>query len=716
MVRSLLKNFDYDSKAFFAFVTFLSCVMLITVVLNIYLVRVIVGFFYLTFIPGMILTKLLKVDDLGLLETILFSVGLSVAFIMLFGLLFNFLGPIAGISDPLSLACFLITFLFAVEAIALLSVYVSSEDSAKKMNFALSKESKMEILMALPFAFLPFLSFIGAIVVNTYENNFILLSMIFFTSIVVVIASLHSKMNKYRLYAFAISMIGLALLFHTSLISNYIYGGDIHMEYHVFRITQNASYWNPTIGSTDLGYNWLNAMLSVTIFPTIYSNMLGIDGTWVFKIVVPIIFSFVCLGLYQLYKREFGSKIAFVSVFFFMANSVFFTESLGNTRQMVAELFYVLLFLVLLDNRLNSMSKRILFIAFSAALIVSHYSLSYIFLFIAIGIWLSGYVLRQAHNRGMNERTAAVFSTIMFSWYIYISNSGPFRGLLRTTEWIWESFLNQFLVLESRGETVLAGLGLAGMPTFWHIIGRGFFYITEFFIVAGFLFLIFKRKAKTVSSEYFTILSLNMVVLAACVVVPVFSRTLNMTRFYHIMLFFLAPLFAVGGLGIMRFVRRNLKTETGIALLMIVLIPFFLFQTGFVYEITGVFSYSVPLSKYRMGLVPYVQLSLVAEQDVFGARWVLKNGNYPNAPIYSDLVSSRALNSYGMIYSDTIQRLTNTTRVESGGVVYLGWVNAVEGKICDAYNLYHNTTELQHIFGFLSKIYSSGGCEIYKNP
>jgi uncharacterized membrane protein len=690
--------------------------MLITIVLNIYLVRVIVGFFYLLFIPGMILTKLLKVDDLGLLETILFSAGLSVAFIMLFGLLFNFLGPFAGISSPLSFVCFLITFLFAVEAMALLSLYVSSKDSTKKMNFALTQEFKMEILTALPFAFLPVLSSIGAIVVNVYENNFILLLMISFTSIAVVVASLHSKANKYHLYAFAISMIGLALLFHTSLISNYIYEGDIHMEYHVFRITQNASCWNPTIGSTDLGYNWLNAMLSVTILPTIYSNTLGIDGTWVFKIVVPIIFSFVCLGLYQLYKREFGSKIAFVSVFFFMANSVFFTESLGNTRQMVAELFYVLLFLVLLDNRLNSASKKVLFIIFSVALVVSHYSMSYMFLFVVVGVWLSKYVLRLTSTRGMNEKTVVMFSTIMFSWYIYISNSGPFRGLLGTIDWIRESFLNQFLVLESRGETVLAGLGLAGMSTFWHIIGRGFFYITEIFIVAGFLFLIFKRKAKTVSSEYFAILSLNMVVLAACVVVPAFSSTLNMTRFYHIMLFFLAPLFVVGGLGIMRLVRRNLKTETGIALLMIVLIPFFLFQTGFVYEITGVFSYSISLSKNRMGLIPYVQMSLVTEQDVFGARWVLKNGNYPKAPIYSDLVSSRALNSYGMIYSDTIQRLTNTTILKSSEVVYLGWANVVRGKIYDAYGLYHNTTELQHIFDSLNKLYSSGGCEIYKNP
>jgi uncharacterized membrane protein len=716
MVRTLLKNFDYDSKAFFAFVTFWSCTMLITIALNIHLVRAIVGFFYLTFIPGAILTKLLKIHDLGLLETILFSVGLSLAFIMLFGLLFNFLGPFVGVSNPLSPAYFLIAFVFAVEAIALLSIYVSSKDSAKKMNFALTQEFKMEILMALPFAFLPLLSIIGAIEVNAYENNFILLLMISFTSIAAVIASLYSKAEKHRLYAFAIIMIGLALLFHTSLASKYIYEGDIHMEYHVFRITQNASYWNPTIGSTDLGYNWLNAMLSITIFPTIYSNTLDLEGTWVFKIIVPIIFSFVCLGLYQLYKKEFSSKVAFVSVFFFMANSVFFTEPLGNIRQMLAELFYVLLFLVLLDNRLSGVKRGFLFIFFSFALVVSHYSLSYIFLFIAIGMWFSKHIPKPRYKHKIDERMIVTFAAIMFSWYIYISNSGPFRGLLGTVEWIWEGFVNQFFNLEARGGTVLAGLGLAGMDTFWHILGRGFFYLTELFIVAGFLFLVFKPRNGKVSKEYLTIVALNMLILAACVIVPFLANTLNMTRFYHITLFFLAPLFAVGGLSIMRLVQRNLKTKTCIALLMLVLIPFFLFQTGFVYEITGVFSYSVPLSKYRMDLVPYVQMSVVTDQDVFGARWVLKNLNPSDALIYSDLVSSRALNSYGMVYSDTIQQLTNTTMAKSNGIAYLGWVNSIKGKICNRYDVYYNTTELQALLdSFSRKIYSSGGCEMYRN-
>jgi uncharacterized membrane protein len=47
--------------------------------------RQVVGFIYLNIIPGFVILKLLEQDNLGLAEKVLFSVGLSVTFVMLAG-------------------------------------------------------------------------------------------------------------------------------------------------------------------------------------------------------------------------------------------------------------------------------------------------------------------------------------------------------------------------------------------------------------------------------------------------------------------------------------------------------------------------------------------------------------------------------------------------------------------------------------------------------
>lgn len=714
MITNLSGNISSESKKFFLMISFLSLVLVVCAILNMFWARAVVGFFYLSFIPGMVLIRLVRMHCLDPIKRIIFSIGFSIAFLMLFGLLINFVGPIFGVREPLSPTSLLIIIPLILETMALVSLFSGSEPSREGDKFVFSKENKIKIVLSLLFTSLPVFSVIGTFAVNVYGNNSVLLILIVFASGLVGVACVYPKLDSDKFYGFAICMLAIALLLHSSLISNYVYGGDIHMEYQLFSVTSNASFWNPTIRTTDLGYQWMNAMLSITILPTIYVNLLGIEGTWVFKVVFPIIFSIVCLGLYLLYRKEFEPRLALIAVFFFMANSVFFNDAtVGNMRQMIAELFYILLFLTVLDEEVANRIKTLIFSLFAYALIVSHYSTSYLFLFMILGLWCYTFLMKK--SRKVSEGKVVMFCAIMFSWYIYVSNSGPFRGLLSTIEWIRDSFVNQFLFIESRGPMVLQGLGLSGISTFWHSIGRGFFYLTEFLIIIGFVYLVLTRKKRVVSNEYFILVLFNMIILAACVIVPTFANTLNMTRFYHLTLFFLAPLLVIASLQISYIIARKLRIKTGIILAVLVLIPFFLFQTGFVYEITGEVNYSIPLSKDRMGLIPYVYMSMITQYDALGARWALENINYLNASFYSDLVSTRALASYGMVYTDVMQKLTNVTVVDPDGIVFLGWTNLVMEKVSYGATEY-NTTALLDVLQPLNIIYSSGGCEIYNNP
>lgn len=64
--------------------------------------RQIVGFLFLTFIPGILILRVLKIHNISLIESLLYSVGLSIAFVMFTGLFANFVLPLIGIARPIS--------------------------------------------------------------------------------------------------------------------------------------------------------------------------------------------------------------------------------------------------------------------------------------------------------------------------------------------------------------------------------------------------------------------------------------------------------------------------------------------------------------------------------------------------------------------------------------------------------------------------------------
>lgn len=277
------------------------------------------------------------------------------------------------------------------------------------------------------------------------------------------------------------------------------------------------------------------------------------------------------------------------------------------------------------------------------------------------------------------------------------------------------SQLNQFFSLESRGKTALLGLGMQSAYSIWNTFSRLFAYLTEFLIIAGFVGLIARRDFH-LESEFFALVLSAMVFLFLVILVPGLAETFSMSRLYHVLLFFLAPLFVLGAEFLAKFVFKR-KTELYISiLLLIVLVPYFLFQTGFVYELTDTQSWSVPLSKHRMDAVfLYRYIGYSYESDVFGALWMPKNVDVKSSWTHADVPSIyNVLTSYGMIYRGNTRELSNATLLSTGDNVYLSRVNVVDGVVVGLYSIW-NTSSVSRVYDFASKIYSNGDCEIYKN-
>lgn len=676
--------------------------VLIAVVLDVVIVRQVIGFLYLTFIPGITIMNLLKIDNLDTAESIAFSMGLSIAFLMCVGLLTNELGPLIGVSKPLSS----INLTVVISSIVIFLLFILHYREREALfPLGITKPEPITLLVLL----LPLLSITGVLLVNICpENNFLLLLMIMAIAGLTLLV-LSKKTISRNLYSLLIISVAIALLFHSSLFSNHLNGWDIQHEYRFFKSTKLSSFWVSNI------YDKFQPLLSVSVLPTVYSNILNIEGEWIYKIIYPIVFSFVPLLLYKLYHTWIDEKKAFLSTFFFMANQIFYTEMLSLSRQMVAELFYVLLIFTILNKKISYLNKSICFTLFGFALVVSHYAISYIFIFIIASTWFFLFFFKEK-SRNITSRLVILYFAMSFSWYIYIGASGTFNELVSSLDYIFRSGFAEFFNIESRGSTVLMGLGMESLQSYVHLVGRFFAYVTEFFIVIGFIASMTKRK-KTFSMEYNIILFFNMMILGMCVLLPYFAGRLGMSRFYHISLLFLAPLCIVGGETVFRLVSKN--EVHNLRFVSVILVSYFLFQTGLVYEIAGVESWSIPLSKYRFDSTKYISQGLINEQDVFGLSWLSAHEGNGTEIIYSDSLTRSLLltGGYGMFPSARTRDLeSNTTEILTNGVVYLRWANIFYELMGMEASEWNTTKYISSTLLGLNKVYSCGGCEIYKRP
>ena len=683
--------------------------------------RQIVCFVFLTFIPGIVILRVLKIHNIETLETILYSVGLSLAFIMFIGALANFVLPYIGISEPISLLPVMVTL--AVSTLILAAVaYIRDKDfSAPKLNFNITKKLSTPYLLLL---LLPLIAIIGARLVSSYQNNFVLLFFIIVVAGIVTLAAFDKLPQK--AYPLAIVMIALSLLLHITLISGQLSGYDIHGEYYHQNLVLNSGYWDFTI----LG-NY-NTALSVVLLGPIYSLLMNVDVVWVLKVVYPLIFSLAPLALFHLFGKQIGSKRAFLATFFFMSMPMFVTITAG-VRNQIAQLFFALLILLMIDHKLVLTKKISLFVIFSLSLMVSHYAMGYIYLAFLIGSWIVVALIRSKariiwewltkkfgglpqeiiSERAFPVRTMAVIMVIylvfMVGWYGAIAQGtaldtirliGQKQQSLLSTEIpkLMEPALSSepdtTTKIDTEGSKILDpteretlvgtafGLDFASASP----LGKGFRifqYASELFIVVGFLAMIFRPKGFKFKIEFIALSMVAAVILLACIVIPRLSGYLHIERFYHITLFLLAPFCIVGGEVIWQGATRLyklalscLKGKRGLALqrsdigtnsapLMFVtlalLIPYFLFNSGFLSEITGDEHYPGNDSPHSLALSSYrLDMPVINQKEADAAAWLAQIID-DEIPVYADFSGRLPLNDhlyhryYGYLYHQSAE-------------------------------------------------------------
>ncbi len=696
------------SKGLLAIALILFSSFIVSVVFQIPVARQILGFLYLTIVPGLLLIEVLGENKLDATETLVLSIGLSLVFLMVVGLVVNAGGPLFGILAPLSEVPLMVGLNTAILALCLF-VYFKGGRS----EFPALGPIKIKPVSVIFFS-LPVMAVIGTYLVNlSATDNLVLIAMIIAIAVLWGF-SLLDRFVPSNLYPLILVASALALLFHTSLISGHLNGYDVQYEYLFMRTTVASSQWIPNI------YDKFQVLMTVTILPATYWNILGLNGVWIEKILYPSIFAFVPVVLYKLFGVWLDKKTSFLAAIFFIASAEFFTEMLSLGRQMIAEFFFALLLYIIFTKKINERTKLICFTFFSFGLIASHYALAYIFLFIIWASWLVRLVTLKKKTisiRNVQFSFVIIFSVLIFSWYIYVSSEAAFNTLTSVFNSVKGGVLNDFFDPNSRTSSVLLGVGVGATQTssFINTLGRFWAYAAELLVVLGFVFIFIKRKKRIFDIEYIAIIFMSIMLLVLSIALPNFVGNLGMTRLYHIALISLAPLCILSIEAISSLVSKKRKKVICIIICFVFLVPFLLFQTGAVYEIAKVQNYSFPLSLYRFNADEYNTLGIIDDKDISGIQWLSANYNENITTVYAAPIQRSLIvtGGYGMIpLSNTVDLASNNMPIRQQGIIYLALYNTHYNDMSG----YSTSDYVNSTLNSKDSVYSNAGCEIYFNP
>lgn len=438
IINNPLKMNDWKFSQFIKLVLSIQVSLWVIILLelngiNIPIISELIGFIYLTFIPGFLILRILKIHKLGNIKSVLYAVGLSILSVMFVGFALNMVFSLFGIYNPISIFP-LITVMSIFVVILCIFSYLRDKDFS---DTQLIDTSTFLSPILLFLCIIPFLAVFGTYFVNFYNNNLISMLLISLIAVIVILVAF-DKIPK-RLYPFTIWIIAISLLYDSSLISTYLWGWDIQNEYYLANTIFNNFYWDFTFGDA------YNAMLSVIMLAPVYSIFINMDLVYVFKIIYILLFSLVPLGLYKVFKGQTNSKIAFLASFLFVSSSTFFMILPAEAREMIAELFLILLLLLIFGKKTNN--SQVLFIIFGIGLVVSHYSSTYLFLFTIINVFIililfylykwfvnsndenKFFNFRKLWNSPMNIVTVTVIAIFTYLWYKYIAIGVALKAL-----------------------------------------------------------------------------------------------------------------------------------------------------------------------------------------------------------------------------------------------------------------------------------------------
>jgi uncharacterized membrane protein len=714
-------------KNFFLIIVLSLIITNFSILFDIPILRQIGVFFCFIILPGLLILQLLMLGKITMIKKVLLSVGLSVSFLMFFGLFINNFCIFFGFSRPLSTVSLAVSF-NVVLILLLLIIYIRKEVDPGFITFNINYvrnyfryliEDKNLLISPLVFPIIfPILSVFGTYLMNFEGNNILLITMLFLIPVYLIFVIYLNKRIPITTYPVAILMISISLLLMHGLRSSYVNGSDVHGEYYAFQVVLKNAHWN----MSNLP-NVLTACLSTSLLPAILQGLLNINGQYIYKLVYQLIFSMTPLAIYLFSKKYVSELYAFLAAIFYTSQSNFFYLMQSAMRTEIAIFFFTLTMIIFFDDEIDKINKNFLFIVFVFSTIVSHYATSYIFLFLFISAWMIAELEKKLFKleNTISIGKVALLGIMIFLWYAQVTES----SFAESTAIFFKETINnmaEWFISDIKASETLTTFGVESdeIPN-WIMFPKSLISnLANVLITIGIIGSLIKYKNSN-DNMRLILMVVSWLLLFLMVVMP-YTYSYELGRLYSQVLVFLALPFIVGCelvtkslLDIFyKYVSNNLKlnrdrsdlvSKYSLIFIMLVLIPYFFCNTYIYYQILGI-PYTDDLNNCGIQYSKFY----ISDRDVIAAKWLCNNiADNPSMQLYTDYFGNLPLMlGFGMPVPTTV---VSSEKMDMG-YVYLRNANVVCGIIYtnkgkDYVNKY------SYLFYKKDKIYSNNIAVVY---
>ena len=538
--------------------------------------------------------------------------------------------------------------------------------------------------------------------------------------------------TKTEIYPFLVYFIAILSLYQTTLLGLGVVGSDIQQELYYAR-QAFANGWDYS-GAGSLS----NLSAVVGVLAPFVSLIMHIDLILVFKWVFPAVFAVVPVILYFAFRKQLQDRDALLAALFFTIIPVFNMEIASIAKSMIAEVFLALALWVIVSDLKIVYKMGILVLTIIFAL-MAHYTIGIVLILYLAGIALFlsfGKIFRlKALLDGLILSRVlwitVVIGVLFGACYFMVVGNGQLLGTV--------SYLFKFVsgnvygiitghpgvlpevtsivsmepgasstanYLQQQPQFVKSGIGLdffdASLPG---KIFRVFQYFTQIMIVIGAAYCFFYRKV--LRPEFMAGVLAAFVLLVACIFIPYFSMIANMTRFYHLALFFLAPCFVMG---FRIFGKFKLWVLTGVFLI------YYIFVSGIAFEVLQIpginkieLPYSHALSAERIGSV-----GIFTQDDIGCAEWLADKSD-SDTMILADQNGIALISSYMSFYPRILNINNKRAAIQNTYYLFLTNWNYLHNEYITAVGLgtgARNANPLPDLKN-ATKVYSSGYSVVY---
>ena len=464
-----------------------------------------------------------------------------------------------------------------------------------------------------------------------------------------------------------IYVTALALLFHMSLVSNYVWGPDIQWTLHYATLIKSTNTLPLNVASHRA------PLTTVTLVPAVLSDLSGLSIDWVYKIYLQLLMSLMPVGVYLISRKLISREWAVLAPFGY----IFYQRFIHGiqAKQHFGQVFIITLLLILLFA--YSWKHRNVILLFLAwGLLTSHYLMTVLFLGMTISYVVGIRLINLLPPKGnvVTNRVGPEFIAILFisfiAWYSRLSNGFKFRQSVMVPYLYFHNFFQRATTTSGRKGSSLI------VDTFQLGTIRKIYFLLYVFLIGLLLFgtliaglrALFKRD----SSNWRAYILFSIPPIAFFTLSIVVSLGFGIDRALEVLFLTASPLTIAGAYWLSRGAKKYglpVKMSHFQSGLAIVLALFLLFNLGAVHFALGLQTDPNPVPR-SFALDQDKPWGDFNEQEIAAAKWAISTSPTPQK-FYTSFYGTNILGRYQDRWAHPKMHLQNEYYNSNSGTLFI---------------------------------------------